>query len=192
MTDFQKIIYTSDRLKAEYGNARPEEIIRSLGIGYLTFEMGDAGTGMKGFIQRNNRCTTIAINSALSDCGQIVTGFHELGHYLLRHLDQLRTAFLGDTSFAYRQNRALRDTMENETNYFTATTILDAEECLELLREYSMDTAAGILNVPVEFLDYELRLLHHTGRCKAYRDFVSVKSDCMKTMHLGSSDGYIA
>ena len=77
--------------------------------------------------------------------------------------------------------------MENEANFFTADVLLNDEETLDIIGAYDLVTYARMLHVPVEILDFKLRLLHHAKRFDHYQDLLSVRSDCLRNIQFERS-----
>ena len=185
MIDYRQIVSQVRNLRNCYGShADPRQILTDKGAAILEMPMGTSENGIKGFIVKNSRMITVGINTDLSAGAQNKVLFHETGHLLLGHLNAFRAGSLRDTSFGYRQDASLLSRFENEANFFASDYILNTDETMEMIREYDLASAARILRVPVEFLDYKLRLLYNTGKLENYRDFLSVRSDCMRSMKL--------
>ena len=70
--------------------------------------------------------------------------------------------------------------MENEATFFAAEYLLDTRETLELLHEYDMLTAAKILKVPPEFLDFKARMMLYDGLIDSYSEYIPVRSNFLK------------
>ena len=184
MIDYRLITKKVTTMKKHYGSADPREILADLGAALLEMDMGSGEGAIKGFIMKCNRMVTVGINTAFSTNAQNKVLFHETGHLVCKHLNNFRSGTLRDSSFGYRSDSSLISKMENEANFFASDYLLNTDETLELIHEYDLATTAKMLHIPVEFLDYKLRLLYHTGRFQAYQDFLSVRSDCMKKMQL--------
>lgn len=188
MINYDMIVELAASIKQEYAGCTPEAIIRMEDIQLLRYPMGDFPGALKGFIQKNNRSHTIVVNSDLHEYVQDKILVHELSHYKLGHTKGSRKCTLTDTSIAYRRDVTYAAHLENEANFLAAEYMLDTEKTLEAVHEYDLVTAAKKLRVPLEFLDYKLRLLHHTSRLETYRDCFSVSSDCLLKMR---ADGII-
>ena len=188
MINFDMIVKLAASMKNEYERYTPEQCILQEGIQLLRLSMGDYEGALKGFIQKNSQCHTIVVNSDLSDFAQDKVMIHELSHYKLGHTRKIRRGCLPDTSFAYRRDVTYKAHMENEANFLAAEYMLDTDETLEAIHQYDLGSAARILRTPLEFLDYKLRLLHHTKRLETYRDCFSIGSDCLLKM---KADGII-
>ena len=182
MIDYSGIVSRVDALKRDFPRMRPEEIIRERGISLLEIPMGTSPNAIKGFIQKNCRCCTIVVNSDLSDWLVHKILFHEVGHYEQKHLEQLRSGILSDKDISYRRDHTREARFENEANFFAAECTLDTADTLSAIRDYDLATAAACLHVPVELLDYKLRLLRHTGLLDRYVDFYHFGSDCMRSI----------
>ena len=184
MIDYGLITRQVAAMQMHYGHADPREILTDLGISLLEMPMGKNEDAIKGFLLKNNRCETVGINTDLSEEAQNKVLFHEIGHHACGHLNHVRYGALRDTSFGYRSDTTQLSRFENEANFFASDYILDTEETLEAIHEYDLASAARLLRVPIEFLDYKLRLLHQTGVLAHYYDCISVQSDCMRNMRL--------
>lgn len=185
MINYDMIVKLAASMKKEYAGFSPEMIIRMEGPQVLRYSMGNHPGALKGFIQKNNRCCTVVVNADLPGDIQNKILFHELGHFKLGHTSDTRVCFLPDTSFSYRRDVTKAARLENEANFFAAEYMLDTEETLEVINAYDLASAAGILHVPLEFLDYKLRLLHKTRRLETYSDCFHVRSDCLLKMDTG-------
>ena len=179
MIDFNDIVARVAALKEEFPSMDPREIIRARGISLLELPMGTSPNAIKGFIQKNNRCCSIVVNADLSNSLIQKILFHELGHYEEKHLNFVRSGILSDKDLSYRRDRTQAARMENEANFYAAECTLDTKETLTAICDYDLITAAGILRVPVELLDYKLRLLHRTGQLENYIDVLGVQSNCL-------------
>ncbi|MBQ9664624.1 MAG: ImmA/IrrE family metallo-endopeptidase [Oscillospiraceae bacterium] len=179
MIDYYDIVAQVAALKRDFPCMKPEEIIEERGIALLEIPMGSGPNALKGFIQKNSRLRTIVVNSDLPYAIKHKILFHELGHNERKHLELIRTGTLADTDISYRKDHTLAARYENEANFFAAECTLDTAETLEVISEYDLVTAARLLRVPLEFLDYKLRLMHHTGQLDRYVDVFSVRSDCL-------------
>ena len=179
MIDFKDIVARVAALKEEFPSMDPREIIRARGISLLELPMGTSPNAIKGFIQKNNRCCSIVVNADLSNSLIQKILFHELGHYEEKHLNFVRSGILSDKDLSYRRDRTQAARLENEANFYAAECTLDTKETLTAICEYDLITAAGILRVPVELLDYKLRLLHRTGQLENYIDVLGVQSNCL-------------
>jgi len=182
MINYDLITRRAAGLKQRYGTAGPREILEDCGVAVLDLPMGTGEDAIKGFILKSSRMITVGVNADLSAGVRDKVLFHELGHYDLGHLSRFRSGSLRDTSFAYRPDASVLSKLENEANFYASDYLLDTDETLEAVHAYDLASAARVLRVPVEFLDYKLRLLYHTGKLDRYRDFFSVRSDCMKTI----------
>ena len=188
MIDYGLIVHKVAALKRYYGSAGPREILTDRGAALLEMSMGKDENAIKGFIVKSSRMITVGINTDLSDSAAGKVLLHETGHLCLGHLNAVRQGTLRDSSFGWRSDNTLLSRLENEANFFASDYILDTEETLEAIREYDIAAAARLLKVPVEFLDYKLRLLHGLGLFPDYRDVLSVKSSCLRGMNMDGCD----
>lgn len=157
------------------------------GIDYSELAMGTRDDSIKGLIMKNSRMDSIVANSDLPELGRIIVVGHEVGHYVLKHLEGVKISRLFDNNFGYCQSSTQTARMENEANFYVADIYLDDEETLDIISTADLLSAASALNVPIEILDFKLRLLHHEKRLENYREIISVRSDCLKGMHIARS-----
>ena len=189
MIDYDRIDKRVTALKDHYGSACAREIVEGLGIGLLEMPMGKSETALKGFIQKNCRMITIGLNSDLPEDVQDKVLLHEIGHHQQGHLDTFRSGLLQDTSFLPHPDMTGLERLEHEANLFAADYMLNTDDTLEAIHEYDFDLSktARSLYVPIEFLDYKLRLLYQLGRFDSYNDILSVKNDFMRRIRTGQA-----
>jgi Zn-dependent peptidase ImmA (M78 family) len=171
-------------MKKEYPGYKVETILREEGSDILRLPMGTSSNAIKGFLQKNNRCYITVVNSDLNENIQDKILFHELGHLVLKHAASSGNCLLADRSFSYRRDDSQIAHLENEANFFAAEYMLDTKKTLRTIHEYDLASAAAILRVPLEFLDYKLRLLHQTKRLETYRNCFAVSSDFLRKMKM--------
>ncbi len=108
-----------------------------------------------------SRIPMIVLNSDLPESLQRVILSHELGHAVLHRKHNGLSAF-HDFELFDETSR-----FEYEANIFAAEYLMQDAEVLELMRENtSFFDAARVLRVPVELLDFKLRILKRKGRKK--------------------------
>ena len=188
MTNYDLIRKKAEYLRKEYRQESPASIARALGITVIEMPMGTGRNAIKGLILKSSRCVTIVINSDLSDMVKPLILLHEIAHYILGHLKTSRAGTMSDRSFDYHRELTAAGIMENEANFLVADYMLDTEETLLAVHDYDIHTAAKMLRVPVEILDYKLRLLYQEKRLDRYTDFLSVHSDCLKNISAYDDD----
>jgi len=113
--------------------------------------------GLKGYIFFQSRITTLCINAELPELYRQTVICHEIGHYRYHRSLAKNIDFVERNIF--RQNCQ----NEYEANLFAAEFLLADELVLETLDKADIFTAAARLKVPVELLDYKLKLLQHKG-----------------------------
>ncbi len=185
MIKYDFVYNRAAQFRKKYGNLSIEGILDAMDIQLLSLPFGTGEHAMKGFVQRNSKCYTIAVNSDESASGQRIIIFHEIGHIWLKHLGSAPRGILHDTTLGYYNQRGIIADTENESNFFVAESLIDTEEAKEALHEYDIATAARQLHVPVEFLDYKLRMMNRMKIVNAYNDAFHASSDCLKDMDLG-------
>ena len=176
-------------LQDEYGSSRitrfkdlKDIILEKYDLDCIEYSFGTDPNSIKGLIMKNSRMSTIMVNDALSESGKILVVVHEVGHHNLGHLKDLRNTRLFDNQFRFCNGYSRTALMENEANFFTADVLLKDEETLDVIGSYDIAASASMLHVPVEILDFKLRLLHHAKKFDHYQDLLSVRSDCLKNI----------
>lgn len=177
MTNFELIIKLAKKLKKQYPGYKPEEIIQAEGLNLQKIPMGDSPYALKGFLQKNNRCFTITVNSDLKDVVQSLVMLHEIGHFELGHNKGVNSYSLADTTFSYRQDNTMEARMENEANFFVSEYLLDDDKTLDAICESTIQNAARNLRVPLELLILKLRILTYKKKLDMIIDTSYVRSD---------------
>ena len=184
MINYDLIRESALQLKNTYSIPFLKDFLREKDIGLMEIPLGTSDGSLKGLIMKNNRVSTIIINSDLDARGKTIILAHEIGHYSLKHLNGVKLARFCDENFGYRRDVTQRAKLENEANFFAAEYLLDDDETMDVINSYDVMTASSILNVPVEILDFKLRMLHNKNRLASYQEFVSVRSDFLKNAQL--------
>lgn len=153
------IICEGKRIAEKYGiPADAREICREEGILFLTYPMGKDPENCKGFILKSNGKTAVTINSDLSERMQQIVLFHELGHYFL-HVKTGLMECVHDASVYDRVSES-----ELEANMLAAQMQLSDEAVTEAFQECGdFFSAASLLGVPAELLEFKVRLMKHGG-----------------------------
>jgi Zn-dependent peptidase ImmA (M78 family) len=185
MTDYKMIQKKAAELRVLYGPANIRGVIRGLDLTLLELPMGTEPDSIRAFIMKSSRCAAITLNCDLLDDAVPFILAHETGHYVMNHLQGTFCAFR-DSHFGYSSGSTELARMENEATFFAAEYLLDTKETLELLHEYDMLTAAKILKVPPEFLDFKARLMLHDGLIASYSEYIPVRSDFLKDVPLAA------
>ena len=153
---YDYIIRAVRNLKKRYKTAGPKEICRKLHIILNEVPMGTSPTAVKGFFIRNARKKVITINSDLPAVVQRFILAHELGHAVI-HGNSVR--MFNDITLYDESSPE-----EKEANIFAAELLMEDEEVLEHLHSgCTFFTAASILDVPPEFLDFKIRVMQMKG-----------------------------
>ena len=181
-------------LQNEYGSSRitsfkdlQEIILKRYSLDCIEMPLGTELDSIKGLIIKSNRMVSIVVNGDLSESGKILVVVHEVGHNNLGHLNGLRVSKLFDNHLRFCNGYSRTAVMENEANFYTADVMLDDEETLDIIGTYDLAASASILNVPIDILDFKLRLLHQSKKLNRYQDFLSVRSDFLKNTQFEKS-----
>lgn len=152
------VISIGKELAAAYDTSDPEGLCAELGIILLHFPMGTARRSVKGFILKNDGKVAITLNSDLSEDMKRVVFYHEFSHYIL-HIRTGLAEQIQDCNVYDSVSEA-----EYEANLLAAELQITDESAMEALRETGdFFTAAGILRVPPELLDFKIRILRDKG-----------------------------
>ena len=162
-------------------------ILKRYSLDCIEMPLGTELDSIKGLIMKSNRMVSIVVNGDLSESGKILVVVHEVGHNNLGHLNGLRVSKLFDNHLRFCNGYSRTAVMENEANFYTADVMLDDEETLDIIGTYDLAASASILNVPIDILDFKLRLLHQSKKLNRYQDFLSVRSDFLKNTQFEKS-----
>ena len=146
-----------ERLKRKYGENDPFRLCRDMGIVILYQSLGTTPDAIKGFYLECKRIKTITINSDLPLVIQKIIVAHELGHAQLHRAEGLcafhEVAMFDESSM-----------MEKEANLFAAEFLMDDKDVLRALnRDTTFFSAAAMLRVPAELLDFKFRVMKWKG-----------------------------
>ena len=146
------------RLKKKYHESDPLKLCDALVIILLDEPMGNYQGACKGFFLTQSRKRSITINSDLPEELQRIIVTHELGHAVLHAKAAGVNAF---HDFELFDSASI---MEYEANIFAADFLMDDDDVLEKLNEdISFFSAAALLRVPPELLDFKFRLMKRNG-----------------------------
>ena len=152
-----EIVKSVKKLKRRYREDNLFELCRNIGILLLPQPFGTQKGAIMGFFLEQRRIKTITYNSDLSDDLQRIIVGHELGHSVLHARDGIHAFHdvgLFDVSSRF----------EREANLFAAEFLLEDDEVLETLAQNGdFFSAAAILRVPVELLDFKFRIMKWKG-----------------------------
>ena len=152
-----EIVKSVKKLKKRYHEDNLFELCGNMGIFLLPQSFGTQKGAIMGFFLEQRRIKTITYNSDLSeDLQRIIVG-HELGHSVLHARDGIHAFHdvgLFDVSSRF----------EKEANLFAAEYLLEDDEVLETLaQEGDFFSAAAVLRVPMELLDFKFRNMKWKG-----------------------------
>lgn len=154
---YRDICRAVEKTAGKYKEHDPFRLCREMDIILLSQPLGEEENSVKGFYFESHRIRTITVNSDLSEELQRIIAAHELGHAVLHRTERVH----GFNELWLFDEAA---DMEREANFFAAELLIDDEELLEILREGStFFEAAARLRVPIELLDFKLRLMRDKG-----------------------------
>lgn len=144
-------------LKKRFKNEDAISIAESLGIIVKFDSLGTSPGSLKGYFIEYRKIPVITINGDLPDILQRIIAAHELCHALNHRNCELLPfhdiSLFDETSI-----------LEKEANMFAAEFLLDDEEVIDVLnQDYTFFSAAAILGVPPELLDFKFRLMKWKG-----------------------------
>lgn len=138
----------------KFGTRSPFEIADGLGIEVWQRPL----VQLKGFYTYARKSRYIVINSELDESLKSLVCAHELGHDQF-HQQLARYTLWQDVMISNMSTRP-----EREANLFAAELLLSDDAVLEALQEdVSFFTAARILCVPPELLDFKFQILKAKG-----------------------------
>lgn len=148
------IIATVEKLVKKYDTRDPYELCTLLGIKIHFYNMEKK---LKGFFFYQSRQKNIVIDSNVNEVLERILVAHELGHAVLHSKIAMMKGF---QEMEVLDGSSLE---ENEANFFAAELLLEDDEVLECLSEYSFFETAKRLYVPAALLDYKFSLLQEKG-----------------------------
>lgn len=170
------IIDAVEKLIKKYDTRDPYELCKYLGIKIHFYDMEKK---LKGFFFYQSRQKNIVIDSNVNEVLERILVAHELGHAVLHAQIAMMKGF---QEMEVLDGSSLE---EDEANFFAAELLLEDDEVLELLSEYSFFETAKQLYVPAALLDYKFSLLHEKG--ELVNPMYIRKSDFLKD-NLGDYD----
>ncbi len=179
---YAEISKSVSKIKKKYGETDPFLLCEAMGIRVLFQNMGSHESAVKGFFLESNRIRVITINSELPKIVQRIIAAHELCH-AINHRKNGIYAF--HELALFDQNSEL----ERDANLFAAELLLEDEEVLEVLNgDVTFFSAAAILCVPTELLDFKFRVMKWKGY-KLTQPPINARSDFLKDMEVSKNGG---
>lgn len=174
---YEEIVDTVEKLKRRYREFDPFKLCKAMDIKIIFSALGTDEDAIKGFFLEAKRIRTITINSDLPLLIQKFIVCHELGHAVLHRscgIYAFHEVGLFDESSLY----------EKDANLFAAEFLLDDEDVLQTLNEdNSFFTAASILRVPTELLDFKFRVMKWKGY-KMVEPPIIARSDFLRNLEI--------
>ena len=151
---YQKV----EKLIKKFGTRDPFKICDNLNIHIYYKELGDS---LKAYFFYQSRIKNIIINSNSEDVVCKILCAHELGHAILH---ENLAAMIGFKELALFDDLI---PTEYEANLFAAELMIPDNDLLRMLKEEnkSLFDISSELCVPVELLDFKLRVLKKKGLC---------------------------
>ena len=170
-------------LRKKYDETDPFRLCKAMGILLLFKPMGSHDGAIKGFYMKCKRIRSITVNSDLPEIIQKIIVAHELGHATL-HEESGVHAFHEITLFDQATD------MEREANLFAAEYMLKDDEVLDALnQDTTFFSAAALLRVPMEMLDFKFRLMKWKG-FKLMEPPIRARGDFMRNMEVPDDADY--
>ena len=166
-----------EALQKKYYESNPFRLCEDMNILLFSQALGNAPDAIKGFYLESKRIRTITVNSDLPEAVQRIIVAHELGHAALhRHsgVHAFHDIGLFDES----------SLLEKDANLFAAEYLLRDQDFLETLnRDTTFFSAAAMLRVPAELLDFKFRVLKWKGY-KLIEPPISAQSNFLANMEV--------
>jgi len=180
---YAEICKAARKLKREHKTTDPVAVCAAEGIKIIYQNFGTAADAIKGFYLEHCRIKTITVNADLPRTIQRIIIAHELGHAELHRRTGLR-AFHEVAMFDESSD------MEKEANLFAAEFLMEDSDVLEVLnQDTTFFTAASILRVPMELLDFKFRVMKWKGY-KLIEPPISSSSIFLRDMEVPANADY--
>lgn len=148
------ILNCAGKLIQKYKTRNPFELAKCLNVKILFRQLGD----LKGFYTCDRRERYIVLNQDLSETMSLLICAHELGH------DRLHRHFAKFTPLQDLYIYDMSSKPEREANIFAAEILLTDDKVLEVINDnISFFSAANILHIPPELLDFKFQILKKKG-----------------------------
>lgn len=159
--NYDKVLQEVRRTNARFGSMTPLQICQKSDIWVNHMHLGSSPDRILGFINKTEEKYCITVNCDLPATWQTAVLAHELGHCFLHHLSGCVCTFEDRFSaLPESPSETGRILLENEANCFAAELLLDNEETIALLAEYSVSEAARLLGFPEELLKIKQYILY--------------------------------
>ena len=166
-----------------HGAHDPFRLAEAMGIVILYENFGCDENAIKGFATEMNRIKMITLNADLLEIIQRIILAHEIGHIVLhrrRGIREFHEFSLFDESSLF----------EKEANLFAAEYLLSDEDVLEAMNgDTTFFSAAAMLHVPAELLDFKFRVMKWKGY-QLVEAPIMAKSNFMKDMEIPADADY--
>lgn len=165
------------KLIKKYDERDPFRLCRAMGIKLIFQAMGKAPDAVKGFFLEKNRIRVIVINSDLPEIIQRIIAGHEVCHAEFHRKSGIH-AFHEVALFDQTSE------FEKDANLFAAELLLEDSEVLDVLnRDTTFFSAAAMLLVPAELLDFKFRVMKWKGY-KLIEPPITARSNFMRDMQI--------
>ena len=184
MLNYAEISKSVEKLKRKYGESDPFRLCQDMGIKLLFQALGTHPGAIKGFFLEYKRTRTITINSDLPMVIQKIIAAHELCHATNHRASGIHAfheiALFDQTSV-----------MEKDANLFAAELLLDDEDVLDVLnQDTTFFLAAATLHVPIELLDFKVRVMKWKGY-KLIEPPIIARSNFLRDMEVPDETEFI-
>ncbi len=165
------------KLIKKYDERDPFRLCRAMGIKLIFQAMGKAPDAVKGFFLESKRIRTITVNSDLPQIIQRIIVAHEICHAEFHRKSGIH-AFHEVALFDQTSE------FEKDANLFAAELLLEDGEVLDALnRDTTFFSAAAVLLVPAELLDFKFRVMKWKG-FKMIEPPIAARSNFMRDMQI--------
>ena len=156
MNTVEYVSNIANTLVKKYASRDPFELCDALGINVRYMQLKN----LKGFFFYQSRIRTVVLNSELDEKTAKILCAHELGHACLHSYMLVNMRTLHE----YEPHNA-KNAAEYEANVFAAELLVTDESIKELLKSNgkSFYSLAKELSVPVELVDFKLRIMKAKG-----------------------------
>lgn len=171
------------KLVKKYDERNPFRLCRAMGIKLIFQSMGDDPDAIKGFFLESKRIRTISVNSDLPEIIQRIIVAHEICHAEFHRKSGIH---------AFHEVAVFDQTTEYEkdANLFAAELLLEDRDVLDVLnRDTTFFSAASMLLVPAELLDFKFRVMKWKG-FKLIEPPISAQSNFMRDMEIPDDADY--